>query len=363
MFRREPFHEEAGERVEERVGDALLCGRSIGQRVAYEIISRSNGLTARMRTWSSRTDTISVRRTPRSTAPLQRRPVRRAGGDPRGLAGREEIAGIDRFDFGDAFDRVFDLVQVVRVPIGDQVRPVVQEASGADRRPASHVDLGRGGHIPVRTGRARHGATVNDRGMTTHEHDDIVRRSFRQQVGLFAGDDSPFRRRPESVLSWIEPLDAEMIVLEVACGAAHVSEVAAPLVRQVVGIDLTPELLAIGAERIGAAGLRNVLLQEGNAAALPFVDASFDLVMCRGIGASLADPRRSIAEMARVCRPGGAGRGIGHDHAQLRMSVTRSTPCIAASTRRTGAPSPRAELAADRRGRGRADHLRRRRPP
>jgi SAM-dependent methyltransferase len=141
--------------------------------------------------------------------------------------------------------------------------------------------------------------------MSTHEHDAVVRTSFQQQVGLFIGEDSPFRRRPASVLSWIEPLDSEMIVLEVACGAAHVSEVAAPHVRQVVGIDLTPELIAIGAERLSAAGVKNVLLQEGNAAALPFVDASFDLVMCRASVHHFADPSASVAEMARVCRPGG----------------------------------------------------------
>src|SRR6476646_10784499 len=103
-------------------------------------------------------------------------------------------------------------------------------------------------------------------------HDDVVRRSFEQQVGLFVGDDSPFARRPASTLAWLEPLDAGMVVLDVACGAAHASEVAAPRVRQVVGVELTPALLAIGADRLRAAGIDNVLLQEGHAAALPFVD-------------------------------------------------------------------------------------------
>jgi SAM-dependent methyltransferase len=96
-----------------------------------------------------------------------------------------------------------------------------------------------------------------------------------------------------------------MVVLDVACGAAHAAEVAAPHVRQVVGIDLTPALLAMGAERLRAAGIDNVLLQEGHAAKLPFVDASFDLVFCRTALHHFPDPARCIAEMARVCRPGG----------------------------------------------------------
>jgi len=141
--------------------------------------------------------------------------------------------------------------------------------------------------------------------MSAPDHDDITRKSFEQQVGLFVGDDSPFARRPASTLAWLEPLDTGMILLDVACGAAHAAEVAAPHVRQVVGIDLTPALLAIGAERLRDAGVTNVLLQEGHAAALPFVDASFDLVFCRTALHHFPQPETCVAEMARVCRPGG----------------------------------------------------------
>ena len=136
-------------------------------------------------------------------------------------------------------------------------------------------------------------------------HDDVVRRSFEQQVGLFVGDDSPFARRPASTLAWLEPLRPDMVVLDVACGAAHAAEVAAPHVRQVVGLDLTPALLAIGADRLRQAGITNVLLQEGNATALPFVDSSFDLVFCRTSLHHFPHPEENVAEMARVCRPGG----------------------------------------------------------
>src|SRR6185503_6922006 len=74
------------------------------------------------------------------------------------------------------------------------------------------------------------------------EQDDAVRESFRQQTDLFDGDDSVFAlaaTRPAPT-AWIDPLTPEMIVLDVACGAAHAAELAAPLVRQVVGVDLTP---------------------------------------------------------------------------------------------------------------------------
>jgi ubiquinone/menaquinone biosynthesis C-methylase UbiE len=136
-------------------------------------------------------------------------------------------------------------------------------------------------------------------------HKDVVRDSFTQQVGLFTGENSIFARRSASPTAWVEPLDRDMLVLDVACGAAHASEQVAPHVRQVVGIDLTPALLRAGYERLAGAGVDNVLLQEGDAADLPFVDASFDLVVCRSSLHHMPNPALAAAEMARVCRPDG----------------------------------------------------------
>jgi ubiquinone/menaquinone biosynthesis C-methylase UbiE len=141
--------------------------------------------------------------------------------------------------------------------------------------------------------------------MSQSEHDAAVRRSFERQVGLFRGEDSPFARRAASTLAWLEPLTSDMIVLDVACGAGHAAEQVAPHVRQVVALDLTPALLRLASGRLHGAGITNVLLQEGNAAALPFLDASFDLVFCRASIHHFPQPERPVAEMARVCRPGG----------------------------------------------------------
>ena len=137
------------------------------------------------------------------------------------------------------------------------------------------------------------------------EHHAITRRSFEQQVGLFSGPDSPFARRPESTLAWIEPLDADLVVLDVACGAAHVAETIAPHVRRVVGVDLTPALLELGSARLQGSGITNVFLQEGDAVSLPFVDGSFDLVVCRTALHHFPDKRGAVEEMSRVCRPDG----------------------------------------------------------
>jgi len=140
--------------------------------------------------------------------------------------------------------------------------------------------------------------------MTAPSHEDVVRESFRRQVGLFTGPDSPFARR-EGALGWLGDVDPDTVVLEVACGAAHVAESIAHAVRQVVGIDLTRELLDLGAARLREAGVRNVVLQEGNGEALPFVDDQFDVVCCRTSLHHFADPTAAVQEMVRVAKPGG----------------------------------------------------------
>jgi SAM-dependent methyltransferase len=139
----------------------------------------------------------------------------------------------------------------------------------------------------------------------TGAQDELVRRSFRRQVGLFSGPDSPFVRRPGGTVEQLAPLTDDMLVLDVCCGAAHAAEVVAPLVRQVVGVDLTTELLALGAARVADAGVRNVLLQEGNAQRLPFVDDAFDLVYCVASLHHVGEPAAAVREMVRVCAPGG----------------------------------------------------------
>jgi SAM-dependent methyltransferase len=132
-----------------------------------------------------------------------------------------------------------------------------------------------------------------------------IQRSFSAQKRLFEGPTSVFAPKPGAQVEWAGPLAASYIALEVACGAAHVAEQLAPLVRQVIGVDLTPALLAIGAERLREHGIANVALEEGDAEALPFVDESFDVVVCRSSMHHFAHPDRAMAEMRRVTRPGG----------------------------------------------------------
>ncbi len=73
--------------------------------------------------------------------------------------------------------------------------------------------------------------------------------------------------------------------------------------RAVVLLDASEAHLAAARERF--AGVRRVAVVAGDAAHLPFPDASFDAVVCVRMVHHLADPPPVIAELGRVLRPGG----------------------------------------------------------
>ncbi len=93
-------------------------------------------------------------------------------------------------------------------------------------------------------------------------------------------------------------------VLDVACGSGNAALAASRRFCEVVGVDYVPELLAHGRERAAAEGLE-VEFIEGDAQALPFDDAAFDVVLST-FGAMFApDQEQTAAELLRVCRSGG----------------------------------------------------------
>ena len=90
-------------------------------------------------------------------------------------------------------------------------------------------------------------------------------------------------------------------MLDVAAGTGHVARRLAPRVRTVVALDATKAMLEQGREHAPP----NVLFVQGDAAELPFLDDSFDVVVTRFAIHHFDDPRIQLAEMRRVLRPGG----------------------------------------------------------
>jgi demethylmenaquinone methyltransferase / 2-methoxy-6-polyprenyl-1,4-benzoquinol methylase len=99
----------------------------------------------------------------------------------------------------------------------------------------------------------------------------------------------------------------EDTVLDVATGTAAVAiDLARRSGCRVVGLDQSDEMLSEGRKRVDAAGLgERIELVQGEAERLPFEDASFDGLTFTYLLRYLNDPHATLAELARVVRPGG----------------------------------------------------------
>jgi ubiquinone/menaquinone biosynthesis C-methylase UbiE len=106
----------------------------------------------------------------------------------------------------------------------------------------------------------------------------------------------------ERVQRFVRPRDDER-ALDSGTGAGALALALAPLVREVVGLDVVPELLEQARKR--AEGYTNVTFVEGDATALPFELGSFDLACSVRTLHHIQRPELAVAELARVARPGG----------------------------------------------------------
>lgn len=96
-------------------------------------------------------------------------------------------------------------------------------------------------------------------------------------------------------------------VLDVACGTGAVARAAAITVGPlgtVVGLDISPEMLAV-AQKTSGKNVPTIQWQVGDAASLPFADSSFDVVLCQQ-GLQFFTARQAVVkEFGRVVSPAG----------------------------------------------------------
>jgi ubiquinone/menaquinone biosynthesis C-methylase UbiE len=93
--------------------------------------------------------------------------------------------------------------------------------------------------------------------------------------------------------------------LDVATGAGHTAAIFAPHVASVIASDLTDEMIAQAAKLAREKSLSNMSTAKADAEALPFPDASFELVTCRIAPHHFPDIPAFVAEVWRVLTPGG----------------------------------------------------------
>lgn len=97
-------------------------------------------------------------------------------------------------------------------------------------------------------------------------------------------------------------------VLDIGCGTGIDTILAARAVDpvgRVIGLDITPEIIAQARAQIAACGLANVELLAAPMEAIPLPDAAVDVIISNGVLNLSTDKDRAFAEAYRVLRPGG----------------------------------------------------------
>lgn len=138
--------------------------------------------------------------------------------------------------------------------------------------------------------------------MSRSHNEEIIDQFSRQAV--------PFAQVPghldamELLLAMARPSRGDS-VLDVACGPGLVACAFAGHSGSVTGIDITPAMIAQAEKRQQEQGLANLFWRIGDVLPLPYEDGCFSLVITRYSFHHFLNPGAVLAEMIRVCRPGG----------------------------------------------------------
>lgn len=137
----------------------------------------------------------------------------------------------------------------------------------------------------------------------TATHNQTIIEQFSQQAVPFA--ELPGHSQSIHMLIALSEVSETDESLDVACGPGLVACEFAPYAKHVTGIDITPGMVEQAKERQKAKGLTNLTWHVGDVLPLPFPDAHFSVVLTRYSFHHFLNPQAVLAEMCRVCKPGG----------------------------------------------------------
>lgn len=141
-------------------------------------------------------------------------------------------------------------------------------------------------------------------------HEQVVKRQFGEQANAYLNSAVHAQGSEFALLQAEVAGRGDARVLDLGCGAGHVSFQVAPLVGDVVAYDLSAQMLAVVDKAAAERGLNNLRTVHGAAESLPFADGEFDFVFSRYSAHHWSDLAVALRDVRRVLKPGGVAAFI-----------------------------------------------------
>jgi len=100
-------------------------------------------------------------------------------------------------------------------------------------------------------------------------------------------------------------LDKGMTVMDLGAGSGYISRAVAKLVKKVVAVDMSEEMLKELKKKSNEEGLRNIKTVESDAVDIPVDSSSIDVICASMFLHHMEEPVKAIREMKRIVKPGG----------------------------------------------------------
>jgi len=133
----------------------------------------------------------------------------------------------------------------------------------------------------------------------------LVRDRFTRTAEVFGNAVMQTRAVEAELLAEMVAAKKSDWAVDLACGTGALALAFARRVRWIMGLDLTPAMLAVAERTARDANARNIAFALGNAQDIPFADGSLDLALSSYALHHVPEAGRVISEMARVLKRGG----------------------------------------------------------
>ncbi|MGH8238538.1 MAG: class I SAM-dependent methyltransferase, partial [Steroidobacteraceae bacterium] len=122
-------------------------------------------------------------------------------------------------------------------------------------------------------------------------------------------------------------LPAAARIADIGCGSGEITSrlAARYLDAELVGVDILEGSVAYARRRYAALSPR-VRFEQGDAFELKFAAGQLDLVVCRHMTQAVPEPQRVLAELCRICRPGGWVHVLSEDYGMIHAAAGKCDP-------------------------------------